>query len=377
MHNLFFYGTLRHLPLLEIVLGRPRDAFDASPAVLTDHSVQGVAEGPFPMISTAAGERAQGVLLRDLSTDDLARLNFYEGSFEYDLRDVVLAEGQGAQVYFPTPGAWTAQEPWDFDAWCSDWGAATVIAAREVMGYFGSRSREEVAVMFPVIRARAASTLRARSSRHGRETFRGDIDITARSRPYSNFFAVDDLRLRHARFDGTLSDELERAVFMAADAALVLPYDPQRDAVLVVEQIRMGPIARGDRTAWQIEPIAGRIDPGETPEQAARREAIEEAGLTLQTLETIAEVYPSPGTSSEFYYVFLGIADLPDSAAGLGGLAAEGEDIRSHILSFDTLMQRVAQCDVVNAPLITAAYYLSHHRERLRSEGAAGTPNRS
>ena len=63
---------------------------------------------------------------------------------------------------------------------------------------------------------------------------------------------------------------------VSGDAVTVLPYDPKRDLVLVVEQIRAGPFARGDRQSWQIEAIAGRVDPFETPEQAARREAVEE-----------------------------------------------------------------------------------------------------
>ena len=65
-----------------------------------------------------------------------------------------------------------------------------------------------------------------------------------------------------------------RAAFVSGDAVTVLPYDPLRDRVLVVEQFRAGPQARGDAQAWQMEAIAGRIDPGETPEAsgaAARR----------------------------------------------------------------------------------------------------------
>jgi nudix-type nucleoside diphosphatase (YffH/AdpP family) len=144
--------------------------------------------------------------------------------------------------------------------------------------------------------------------------------------------------------------------------------------VLVVEQIRLGPVVRGDRTQWQLEPIAGRVDAGETPEEAVRREAVEEAGLKLGALEKIGEVYPSPGTSSEFYYLYLGLADLTDDSAGTGGLADENEDIRSRVMSFDELMMRVESFDIANAPLGMAAYYLAYHRDRLRSVGTADTP---
>ena len=194
------------------------------------------------------------------------------------------------------------------------------------------------------------------------------------TRSYSKFFALDDIRLRHQRFDGGVSDELERAVFIAADAALVLPYDPVRDRVMLVEQFRTGPFVRGDHRCWQLEPIAGRLDPGETPEQAARREAWEEAGLNIGRLEKIAETYTSPGNSSEFYYTFVGLADLPDDCIGTGGLEAEGEDIRSHLLSFNELMTLCDSRQAANTPLVMAAYWLARHRSRLRLEGQTATP---
>ncbi|MEW9918825.1 NUDIX domain-containing protein [Marimonas sp. MJW-29] len=375
MKNLFFYGTLRHMPLLEVVLGRDAADLDFSDADLPDCAVSAVAEGPFPMISDSAGQSARGVLVRGLSSDDIARLDFYEGSFAYDLRKAILDNGEAAEVYFPQPGLWTADGPWSLADWVRDWGEMSVIAAREVMGYKGSRSRDEVAAMFPVIRARASSRVRAKSSLHGADTFEGRVQVHARERPYSQFFAVDDYRISHEKYDGSMSEVLDRAVFVAADAALVLPYDPLRDRVLLVEQIRLGPLGRGDRTLWQFEPIAGRIDPGETPEQTARREAMEEADIEIGALEKIAEIYPSPGTSSEFYYLYLGRADLSDDITGTSGLEAEHENIRSHLVSFADLMDRIGRFDVANAPLALAAYYLATHRDRLRSEWADATPD--
>lgn len=374
MKPLFFYGTLRHVPLLHVVMGDGSDRLTVSPARLPGYRVSAVAEGPFPMIEAEEGATAEGLLVQGLTLDDISRLDFYEGSFAYDLIDVTLEGGQAARVYLPQPDLWTADGPWSLDDWARDWGALSVYAAEEVMGYYGKRTREDVARMFPMIRARAAARVRAEQSIHGRDCFEGRVEILSRKRSYAHFFAVDDVMLRHEKFDGSMSEPLDRAVFVAADAALVLPYDPKRDRVLLVEQVRLGPIGRGDRTQWQLEPIAGRIDSGETPEEAARREAREEADLDLDALEKIAEVYPSPGTSSEFYYVYLGLADLPDGVAGTSGLAAENEDIRSHLLDFDDLMARVARHDVANAPLALAAYYLSHHRERLRSGRPGDTP---
>lgn len=367
MKDLFFYGTLRHVPLLEIVLGRNASDLDLNPAMLPDHLVSAVAQGPFPMIAAQPGATADGVLLKGLSEQDVARIDFYEGSFAYDLVTVTLRGGAQAQVYLPRPDQWTAQDPWSLAAWQSDWADISCYAAREVMGYFGHKTPEQIAWMFPMIRARAASQVRAKHSRHGARTLQGDVTIHARSKGYAHFFAVDDMVFEHDQFDGTRSGPLERGVFMGFDAAFVLPYDPVRDRVLLVEQIRAGPIARGDRAVWQLEAIAGLVDAGETPQQSAIREAQEEAGLTLENLEPIAETYPSGGSISEFHYLFLGITDLSDDITGIGGLASEGEDIRSHLLSFDELMAMIANFEITNGPLILSALWLAQHRERLRS----------
>ncbi len=366
MKNLFFYGTLRHLPLLEIVLGRTATSLDVSPARLPDYLVSAAAEGPFPMIAGSPGDRAEGVLVCGLGPADIARLDYYEGSFAYDLVQVRLAGGQQAEVYLPQQGRWTPDGPWRLSDWQDNWAALSCHAAQEVMGYFGEKTRDEVGGMFPMIRKRAGSQVHAVNSLHGAGTLQGRVDILARQRRYAQFFALDEIQLSHERFDGTMTDPLARAVFVAADAAIVLPYDPLLDRVLLVEQIRVGPLARGDRSVWQLEPIAGHIDPGETPQETAQREAAEEAGLTLHSLEKIAETYASPGNSTEFHYIFVGLAELSDTAQGSGGLDSEGEDIRSHIIGFEQLMEMVNRFEVVNAPLILAAHWLAHNRQRLR-----------
>jgi len=185
--------------------------------------------------------------------------------------------------------------------------------------------------------------------------------------PYASFFSVEETDLTFRRFDGSLSPTVTRAAFVSGDAVTVLPYDPVRDRVLLVEQFRAGPFGRGDPQPWQLEVVAGRIDPGETPQEAARREAVEEAGLDLAELLPISACYASPGAKTEFLYCYLGLCDLPDGAAGLFGLAEEAEDIRGHLVAFDALMALVASGEIATAPVVLSIFWLALNRDRLRA----------
>ncbi len=355
------------MPLLEIALDRSIADIALMPAVLSDYAAFAVAEGPFPTLIPTDGGQADGVVASGLTQADIARLDFYEGGFKYDLIDVTLQDGSAAQVYVCAPDMWTATELWDLDEWAADWAEMSCHAAVEVMGYYGYRSREDVAAMFSQIRGRAWSKVLGGKTTAGQGVFNGDIEIVKKTRGYTGYFAVDEVSLRHQHFDGSTSPLLERSYFIAGDAALVLPYDPVRDRVLLVEQMRMGPLGRGDTEIWHLEPIAGRIDPGETAEHAARREATEEASLELNALETVARGYASPGDSTGYYHMFVGVTDLPDDAAGVGGLANEHENIRSRLVSFDDFLAMAETQALANTPLTLLAYWLAHHRSRLRS----------
>lgn len=371
MTHLFIYGTLRHFPLLEIVLGAEYSVQHES-AVLPDHAVYRAKDAHFPMIVVQAGASAEGLLL-SLSKAQLARLDFYEGGFGYKTRDVSVQTQSGMQktlVYWPDTEGLVPAELFKLDVWVSRWSALNEEAAKEAMSFFGAVNPSEIARRFPVLLTRAQARLNARETapttlRHIAQA--GDVVLQEKSVPYADFFTLESYKLRHRTFSGAMSEPLDRAAFVAVDAATVLPYDPVRDRVLVIEQFRVGAFGRGDPQPWSLEAIAGRIDPGETPQQAALREAQEEAGLNLTSLIPLGGYYPSPGAKTEFLFSFIGLADLPDSAGGLGGLALEGEDIRAHVISFDHLMQLVETGEAGNAPLILSALHLAQRRSALRA----------
>lgn len=186
--------------------------------------------------------------------------------------------------------------------------------------------------------------------------------------PYADYFSVESHRFVHRLHRGGWSGPVQRGVFVSGDAVVVLPWDPVRDRVLVVDQFRAGPAARRDPNPWVLEPIAGRIDPGETPESTALREAQEEAGLPITSLIPAPAHYPSPGMAAEYLYAFIGLADLPDTAAIVSGLEVEQEDIRGRLLARSELTALALGGQLTSGPLILVALWLDRQAEALKAQ---------
>ncbi|VFS38494.1 ADP-ribose pyrophosphatase [Escherichia coli] len=114
-------------------------------------------------------------------------------------------------------------------------------------------------------------------------------------------------------------------------AAVLLPFDPVRDEVVLIEQIRIAAYDTSE-TPWLLEMVAGMIEEGESVEDVARREAIEEAGLIVKRTKPVLSFLASPGGTSERSSIMVGEVDAT-TASGIHGLADENEDIRVHVVS--------------------------------------------
>jgi len=151
--------------------------------------------------------------------------------------------------------------------------------------------------------------------------------LTKKTPLHRGFFHLDRYSIMHERFDGG-SLQIEREHLERGNACAVLLYDVNCDEVLLIEQFRIGPAVRGD-DPWLIEVVAGMIDEGEDAEQAACREAQEEAGYVPQKMMFLGKYYSTPGGSSEHITLYLGLVDKHQRVGAGGGVAAEHEDIRS------------------------------------------------
>lgn len=189
------------------------------------------------------------------------------------------------------------------------------------------------------------------------------FEILRREPLYQGFFRAERLHLQHERFAGGMSAPLARELMIKPPAAGVLPYDPLRDEVLLIEQFRVGAIAAA-RGPWLLEIIAGYIEAGETAEQMVRREAQEEAGQALLRVEHALDFLLSPASCDEKFSLYIAHADL-SRAGGVHGLASEGEDIQVHVMRLEQAWQAVLHGRVNNAPAILALQYLRSEKSRL------------
>lgn len=369
--ELFIFGTLLHMPLLVVVSGDEDVAARVEWAVRPDFKVSRVQGQVFPMMHEDAGSIAEGAIITGLDDTALARLDYYEKAFGYDRVTFDVQDGQkqwrSVTAYMPEPDRWQPAEPWNLGAWAEKMGALTTDTAREAMAAMDSMPALEMGRHYPNMMTRAASRARALAQVPDGGLGRSDVTLLGARQRYSGFFNVQELDLKYRRFDGSESDTVNRAVFVGVDCAIVLPYDPVRDRVLVVEQFRPGAYLRGDPNPWTVEPIAGCIDPGEEPEDAARREAKEEAGIDIKDLHCISAAYPSPGSTTEHFFIYAGLCDLPDGVAGIGGEACEAEDIRSHVMTWDAFDQALNVGHFRLLPLIVAGHWLARNRDRLRA----------
>lgn len=370
MTPIFLFGTLCYQPLLDLVAG---DEVRMEKASLPGYRAAWVAGKSWPMLEERDGSQAEGALIIP-EPQAMLRMDFYEACFGYKRRAVKVIWDDteiDAEAWFPETQTGTPGANWSLSTWARQWGETQVQAAAEIMRQMDVQDPIDVGRRFGIIRARAEAYVRAgrwrRPGHVGAGLTRDDVTDHGTRHIHDGFFNTEESNLTHTRFDGGRQGPLHRSVYRVADAVTVLPYDPVRDRILLVEQFRMGPYANGDAAPWLLEPIAGLLDAGESAEATARREAREEANLTLGNLHFVGRYYPTPGGVAQVLYSYLGLADLPDSAAGLGGHVDEGEDILSHLVPYDLACRMLAEGDMANAPLILTMQYLMMHRDRLRA----------
>ncbi len=189
------------------------------------------------------------------------------------------------------------------------------------------------------------------------------FEIINREVLYEGFFSMEKIRLKHTLYEGGWTQDLTRELFHRGECVAVLLYDPDMEEVVLIEQFRMGAIGNPER-AWLLEIVAGAIEPGETAEAVAIREAAEEANCQVKQLTKINKFYTTPGGSAESITLFCGIVDAT-KIGGVHGLKDEDEDIRVSTVKFEQAYRMIETGEIESAIPIIAIQWLALNKEKF------------
>lgn len=189
-----------------------------------------------------------------------------------------------------------------------------------------------------------------------RELTLKDVEIISHKVKYKGYFSIEGYKLRYKLFAGGWSEVVHREVFERGQAVGVLPYDPVLKKVVLIEQFRPGAL-KDEKSPWLLEIVAGIIEPDESLEVVARREAEEEAGLVVSSLMPIYKYWVTPGACTETVDLYYAPIDA-SQAGGIHGVQTEAEDIRVHVLDIEEAFQLLHTGMVTNALSIIALQWL-------------------
>lgn len=190
------------------------------------------------------------------------------------------------------------------------------------------------------------------------------VDLIDKRTVFHGYFQIHRYRLKFSLHEGGMSEALDREVFERGQVAAVLPVDPERDQVVLIEQFRIGPYAVG-WNPWLLEGVAGIIEDGESPEDVAIRETREEAGCEITELVPMLHYLSSPGACTETVALFCGRVDA-SGAGGVHGLDEEHEDIKVVVYGVDEALDMLREGEIVNGKTIIALQWLALNYSQLK-----------
>jgi len=173
-------------------------------------------------------------------------------------------------------------------------------------------------------------------------------------------FRIDEVTFQYRRFDGSMSDTVTRLVLNRGDSVAILLHDAESHSIVLCEQLRVPTYENGP--GWLLELPAGILEPGESEEDCARRETLEETGYVVRSLDRIASIYLSPGGSSERVHIFHSEVSLADRTGKGGGLVVENEDIKLVSLPRVEAMAKLRAGEILDAKTLIALQWLELSR---------------
>ena len=179
---------------------------------------------------------------------------------------------------------------------------------------------------------------------------------------YSGFFNLNKYEFVHKKHDGNWTNTVEREVFSGAEVSGLLPYDPIKNEIILLQQFRAGALSRYDKD-YLYEIVAGIINKNEKAEETAKRECIEETGCKVKKITPILSYFPAPGSSESYYHLYLGEINSFDGKR-IMGLEDENEDILVKSFKIDEVRQLLKEKKIMNGLTLIALqwFFLEYYK---------------
>jgi len=179
---------------------------------------------------------------------------------------------------------------------------------------------------------------------------------------YSGFFSLNKYEFIHEKHNGEWTSAVEREIFSGAHVSTLLPYDPIKKEIILIQQFRAGALSRYDEN-YLLEIVAGIVDEGENPEQTAIRECFEETGCEVKQIHPVQSYFPAPGSSESYYHLYLGEIQAFDGER-IKGLEKENEDILVKSFKIEEVKQMLKEKKIMNGLTLVALqwFFLEYYK---------------
>ncbi|WP_320196607.1 NUDIX domain-containing protein [Agrobacterium rosae] len=188
------------------------------------------------------------------------------------------------------------------------------------------------------------------------------VKLVSKETVWKRFVHLQTLVFDQKMPDGRVI-RIDREVHDHGSAAAILLFDPNKNAVVLVRQFRPAAFVNGD-PSFMLEVPAGLID-DDQPDEAIRREAMEETGYAVNDVQYLFQTYASPGTLTEKVGLFYARVDLDEKAGLGGGLATEGEDIEVLSIPLDQAFGMISTGEITDAKTIILLQWAMLNRAQL------------
>lgn len=134
-----------------------------------------------------------------------------------------------------------------------------------------------------------------------------DYEITERKNVYEGYTKIEELTVKNGE------KEITREVLKIGNGVGAIIKDTVKNKYIFVSQYRPG--AEG----LMVEVVAGKIDDGEKPEEAMKREIMEETGYKVDYISHMKDFYTSPGRVDEIISIFYAeVSEKINEGGGIG-----------------------------------------------------------